>query len=184
MCPGNGLLSFKPATVEDVDGYVIPGSMQVEFQDETYFVPIPFTALVVPYSHPTYDPGGYGYTFPNNWPILFRRLLPLIQGLEPGMDWSSHSQIGVASGARLPKAVLETGLPGHPWEWVVWGRDRLREASIENSSSLGLATLILRSRQAAGSLPSDVDLLHLWNVCQRSRTPLIRFHKELLRLAA
>jgi hypothetical protein len=188
MCPDNHLLGFEPWALPGVGGFVVPGSWLVGGN----LVPIPFTALAVPFGHPVSDSDGFGYTFPDTWPATFRRLLTLLPDFNPGDPWSAIHQVGFTAGARIPPAVKEAGVPAHSWEWVVWGRDKLRELSDEaalrrlgalETANLGHATIILRSRQAAGSLPSDRQLRDLWLTVQNKKNPIALYHQELLGLA-
>jgi hypothetical protein len=194
LCPDNRALAFKPWVLPDLRGYAVPGSLPVRMtvagNDKTLLVPFPFTALAAPSFHPTWDADGYGYTFPDDWTSMFRRLLGLLPGLEPGDPRSEISQVGFEAGARVPLKIQEAGIPAHPWKWVVWGRDKLAEVDVTDkvkgvaTRNLGLATIIHQSRQAAGSLPSDTDLLDLWTSLETGPDPVGAYHRELLTLAA
>jgi hypothetical protein len=183
MCPDNYQLAFEPMTAPGLSGYVIPGSMPLQIEVNgtrtTVLVPFPFTALVVPYAHPLADnSGGYGYTFPDYWPATLRQLLRLVPDLNAGDPWSGVHQIGHASGARVPTAITDAGLPAHPWEWIVYGRAMLPE--IDETTGVGLATILHRSRQTADGLPSDRGLYELWLEVQSEDDPQAAYHQRLL----
>ena len=186
MCPDNNLLAFEPLTIRGADGYVVPGSMPVTVTvddvQKVALVPFPFTALVVPFEHPTLDEDGFGYTFPNDWTRTFRKLLHLVPGLHEGGAWSGIHQVGYAAGARIPKAVTDAGIPAHPWEWIVYGRDQFAER--DDTLAVGLATIVHRSRRDAGEVPSDQQLYDLWKQVSEQPEPILTYYRRLLAFAA
>lgn len=160
LCPGNDLLAFEPRTVDGAGGYVIPGSMPVKVDDEVVLVPLPYSALIVADDHPPYDHLGLGLTLPDTWIGTVKLLLPLVTDYTPGDPWNLSTQHRHEAGARVPRALTDAGHPAHPFMWFVHARHALTETP--TTATLGLATIIKNSRQAAESLPSDQDLARVW----------------------